>query len=390
MPVNPALATVTGAGCVCSAGNTLDAVLDSLESSPPVPAPPSRFPEVTGVHPVFQATLPPGRARLGDPGLDMLLESALQAVAQAGLTPADLAGRRVGVSIGSSVGFAVNYFPLYRQWKGGDPAPDGLLDTFRASNYALALGRALELDGPCQLVATACASGTDAIGTGAGWIASGLCDMVLAGGAESLSFISYQGFIRLMITDPAPCRPFDRNRCGLNLGEGAAVLLLEREGTPRAAQGRVLGYGSASDAYHPTAPHPEGRGLRTAFSAAMKQAGVTPSDVAFVSVHGTGTMDNDKVESLVLRDLLPGVPALATKGATGHALGAAGAIEAALSIGCLNRGRVPASPGFRTPDPELGVSPVSEPLALTRRVALSDSLAFGGCNSALVLEGRRS
>jgi 3-oxoacyl-[acyl-carrier-protein] synthase-1/3-oxoacyl-[acyl-carrier-protein] synthase II len=293
----------------------------------------------------------------------------------------------MGVCIGSSVGFSVNYFPAFKAWKLGEAVPEGFLETFRRSNYALALRERLGLHGPCQLTSNACASGTDAIGIGASWIASGLCDAVLTGGAEAMSFISYLGFIRLMITDSGPCRPFDKKRNGLNLGEGAAVLILERPGSGRRALGHVLGYGLACDAHHPTAPHPEGRGLKSAFTTALKQANLTPGSVAFVNAHGTGTRDNDKVESAVLREMLPGVPVLATKGATGHTLGAAGAVEAAITLGCLNRGRIPASHGFTTPDPELGLTPTTVSACVSGRVAVSNSLAFGGSNSVLVLGG---
>jgi len=338
---------------------------------------------------VFEVTLPrkPEKDLPGEPGLAMLFESALQALGAAGLRAGDVAGKRVGVCIGSSVGFAVDCFPLYRAWKQGRQFPPGLLENFRRSNYALALKERLKLEGPCQLVANACASGTDAIGLGAHWIASGLCDMVLAGGAEALSFISYVGFIRLMIADDKPCRPFDRARNGLNLGEGASVMLLESGRTSRKALGRVIGYGAASDAWHLTAPHPDGRGLRRAFAAALRAANLTGRDVAFINVHGTGTRENDKVESAVLRDMFPGARLLATKGATGHALGAAGAIEAAITLGCLNRGVIPASPGFVVPDPELGVSATVRAEKVEGGVAASDSLAFGGCNSVLLLEG---
>jgi len=317
----------------------------------------------------------------------MLLESARQALCAAGLSPEDVGGKRVGVCIGSSVGFAVDCVPLYRIWKQGRTIPPESLERFQRSNYALALKKRLNLTGPCQLVANACASGTDAIGLGAQWVASGLCDMVLAGGAEVLSLVGYVGFLRLMIASSRPCRPFDRLRDGLNIGEGAAVMLLEAKGTPRKAKGRILGYGAASDAYHPTAPHPEGRGLKQSFETALNQAGVNARDMAFVSVHGTGTRENDKVEGNVLREMFPGVALLATKGATGHALGGVGAIEAAMTLGFLARGRIPASPGFLEPDPQIGVCPTTSAQRLTGRIAASDSLGFGGCNAVLILEG---
>ncbi|MHC1711362.1 MAG: beta-ketoacyl-[acyl-carrier-protein] synthase family protein [Solidesulfovibrio sp.] len=388
-----ALAAVTGIGCVCAAGDSLESVLDNLDATPSRPAPPGRFPKSKEGHPVFEVAYAPERVPdndlFMDHGLALLLESTLQAISSAGLSPEDLRGKRVGVCLGSSVGFSINYFPVYNAWKQAEPIPAGQIHLFQRSNYALALKERLGLAGPCLLVANACASGTDAIGTGALWIASGLCDLVLAGGAESLTFISYHGFIRLMIADTKPCRPFDRTRSGLNLGEGAAVLLLERTRTSRSAMGHVLGYGAASDAYHPTAPHPQGRGLKRAFETALRQAGVAPRDVAFVNAHGTATRDNDKVESMVLGDIFPDIPVLATKGATGHALGAAGSIEAAITLGCLSRGVIPASPGFLEPDPELAVRPTVRAVELKTSIAVSDSLAFGGCNAVLVLSGEK-
>jgi len=392
MSVGPALAAVAGIGCVCGTGTSLNLTLDGLEAHPPRPAPPRRLPEISSTHPVFEVTLPgaPETGLFAEHGLAMLWRSVLQALRQAGLSPEDMAGKRVGVCIGSSVGFATDCFPLYRAWKQGHKPPPEGLSNFQRSNYALALHERLRLTGPCQLVANACASGTDAIGIGAQWIASGACDMVLAGGAEALSLVSYAGFIRLMITSNSPCRPFDRARDGLNLGEGAAVLLLCADAASSRTAGRILGYGAASDAYHLTAPHPEGRGLKKAFATALGQANLSPRDMAFVCVHGTGTPENDKVEGKVLRELFPGTAFLATKGATGHALGSAGAVEAAITLGFLNRGRIPASPGFREPDPQIGVCPTERPKRLTGRVAASDSLAFGGCNAVLILEGARA
>ncbi len=136
------------------------------------------------------------------------------------------------------------------------------------SNPVDVLAREFDLTGPCQTVVNACSSGTDAIGLGALWIQSGLCDLVLAGGADELCHVTYNGFISLMITDDSPCKPFDLDRKGLNLGEGAAVLVLEseksRQTRQKQARAFVLGYGASCDAYHLTAPHPQGRGLRQA------------------------------------------------------------------------------------------------------------------------------
>jgi 3-oxoacyl-[acyl-carrier-protein] synthase-1/3-oxoacyl-[acyl-carrier-protein] synthase II len=192
-----------------------------------------------------------------------------------------------------------------------------------------------------------------------------------------------------MIYDNEPCRPFDQMRKGLNLGEGAAALVLEHVEHARrrnaAILGYVFGYGSAADAYHFTAPHPEGRGLAASIRTALEHAGLKASDMAFVNAHGTATPENDKVEGKLLAKLLPTTPVWASKGGTGHTLGAAGALEAVLALQALNRGRVPASLGFQMPDPDIGCIPTQELLVPDSPYALSTSLGFGGGNAALVL-----
>jgi len=191
-----------------------------------------------------------------------------------------------------------------------------------------------------------------------------------------------------MITDDSACKPFDASRKGLNLGEGAAVLVLESSDLCRSrkqpTRAKVTGYGSGCDAYHLTAPAPDGRGLKHAIAAAMTACDKTVEQVAFVNAHGTGTPDNDRVESLVLNELLPQIPYLSTKGYTGHTLGAAGAIEAAFTIACLEAGEIPASAGFETPDPELPIPPVSHQTPVNGSIAITQSLAFGGNNAVLI------
>jgi 3-oxoacyl-[acyl-carrier-protein] synthase II len=261
---------------------------------------------------------------------------------------------------------------------------------FLNSNPSQVIARSLKVAGPCQTVVNACSSGTDAIGIGASWVRAGLCDIVIAGGADELCRVTYNGFISLMITDDNPCRPFDRRRRGLNLGEGAAVLVLESEKLARRRkhppQAVLLGYGSAGDAYHLTAPHPQGRGLKRAIFSALEQSGLLAGYIAFINAHGTGTPDNDRVESNVLHELFPGVPFYSTKGCTGHTLGAAGAIEAAFTIASLNIGVVPPSAGFEERDPELPAHPIEKKTAVRGRVALSQSLAFGGTNAVLIFD----
>ena len=280
---------------------------------------------------------------------------------------------------------------FYRELRGGKRPGMAPISAFLRSNPSSVIRRELGLSGPCQTVTNACSSGTVAIGEAAGWIRSGVCDLALAGGADGLCRTVYNGFISLLITDDEPVRPFDKTRKGLNLGEGAGVVVLESRASLEArggeAKGHLLGYGNACDAYHISAPHPEGTGLRRAITDALLQAGIQPSDLAFINAHGTGTLENDRVEGRLYPALLPGVPFLSTKGLTGHTLGAAGAIEAVLTLECLRAGRLPASLGCEEPDPEFPGVPTREAASLASHLALSTSLAFGGNNAAVVLSG---
>lgn len=317
------------------------------------------------------------------------LAAACEAIKDAALDLEVMHGLKVGVCMGTTVGSTMNDEPFYRDFR-NSRAPDmSAIDRYLNSNPSSSIAREYSLNGPCQTIVNACSSGTDAIGIGASWIRAGVCDVVIAGGADELSRISYNGFISLMITSEEPCKPFDKNRKGLNLGEGGAVLILESEDSIKKQKKRprafFLGYGSACDGYHLTAPHPGGKGLRRALKDAFIDSGKQARDIGFVNAHGTATPDNDRTETGVIKELLPDIPFLSTKGYTGHTLGAAGAIEAAYTVACLEAGRIPANAGFREPDPELGISPVRENTTITRKTALSESLAFGGQNSVLIL-----
>lgn len=383
---------VTGLGCLSGAGMNLAETMDNMFRNQRFPHPPQRF---STDHPVsypvlelrddFQLPLDE-QETVYTRTSQLALAAALEAVAHAGLSAEQLRGKRVGVCIGTTVGCALNCDDFYRSYKEGDNPSLQVIERFRRSNPAAVISRQLELNGPTQVVVNACSSGTDAIGIGASWLRAGACDIVIAGGADELSRVTYAGFSSLMITATEPCRPFDVNRKGLNLGEGAGVVVLER--TPdcdgKEIHGYVIGYGSACDAYHLTAPHPDGVGLIRALNEAFATAGVTPEQIAFVNAHGTGTPDNDRIESHVLKKVLPGVPFLSTKGYTGHTLGAAGGLEAVFTLACMKRGEIPANIGFADADPALAGTPVAVNTALNTDYALSESLAFGGNNAVLI------
>lgn len=382
---------VTGMGCICAVGSNLDACMAGLflEEGRVTPQLPTRF---TARHPnpypVFEVPEfeeVPGLLRTSALGL----HAAREALQDAGLERGRLDRLRVGVCMGTTVGSAMNDEDFCRAYRAGGDPDMALMDRILNSNPAAVLARAFGFRGPCQTVVNACSSGTDAIGLGVAWIASGRCDLVLAGGADELSRITYNGFIALKISSTTPCMPFDLHRRGLNLGEGAAVLVLESERSRmernQRARSFVLGYGAACDAYHQTAPKPDGAGLRQSIAEALAGPAIPSGQAAFVNAHGTGTPENDRVESRVLAEVLPGVPYLSTKGYTGHTLGAAGAIEAVFTAACLEQGRIPVNAGFATADPELGGTPVSKATPISGRFALSESLAFGGNNAVVAL-----
>ena len=186
------------------------------------------------------------------------------------------------------------------------------------------------------------------------------------------------------------CMPFDRDRKGLNLGEGAGVLILEKEeifsNRDIAPKLFVSGYGSASDAYHLTAPHPEGKGLKAAIYEALDQAKIEYKDINFINAHGTSTIDNDKVEGKAIKDIFDkGIKIFSTKGYTGHTLGAAGAIEAIFTALTLKERWIPKNAGFKNEDEYIGISPIKIKTNVDGQYALSTSLAFGGNNAALII-----
>lgn len=385
---------ITGTGCVSALGTSLGECMANMFGNVRNPAPPTRFSTDHSVkYPVFEVSediLSPLDS--GIKGQTLTVRFALAAVSQAledaGIDPDMLGNRRVGVCMGTTVGCALNNDPFYIDYKEGRRPGMKPIHRFLDSNPAACVARHFNLSGPVQTIVNACASGTDAIGVGASWIKAGICDLVIAGGTDELCKVTYNGFISLMITDHEPCRPFDRTRNGLNLGEGAGAVILQPEAgshdSSAAAKCRVAGYASACDAYHLTAPAPDGRGLKRALQQAVSDSGLELSQIGFVNAHGTGTRDNDKVEGRVLSELTPGIPFFSTKGHTGHTLGAAGALEAVFTIQHLMDGRIPASMGFSRSDDELEQAPVQESTSVSCRAAVSQSVAFGGNNSVLV------
>ncbi|MBN1506029.1 MAG: beta-ketoacyl-[acyl-carrier-protein] synthase family protein [Sedimentisphaerales bacterium] len=385
---------VTGLGCLCAAGGSVAKLAESLFAGRRSIG----WREVNGSrYPVFQLdslSVPPGY----DEGPEckrcgrLAIAATDEAMTHAGLTGEWLQRRRVGVCMGTTVGSAMNNELFYRDFRAARMPGVEPIRHYLQANPAAMVAQAFHLTGPCQTITNACSSGAVAIGHAAEWLRAGACDVVIAGGADMLCNVIHAGFLSLLITDVNPCRPFDRNRQGLNLGEGAGVVVLESRQSAQERdapiQAWLRGYGNASDAYHISAPEPNGRGLRRAIEWAMAHAGLHPQEIDFINAHGTGTPENDRVEGRLFPEMFPGAPFGSTKGFTGHTLGAAGGIEAVITVLCLQQRRVPANIGFEEPDPDFLGRPVVENTSIAGKYGLSDSAAFGGNNAALIFQGQ--
>jgi len=385
------LVHITGMGTISAAGNTLAEAMQTLYSGKRHPAPPQNIQvELDTAYPVFEVLNEKAQADERVTRTSRLLEmAATEALAQSGLSRSDLQKRRVGVAIGTTVGSTLNNEPFYRRFKAGKLPDLQPIQRYLHNNPALFLSETWGLTGPAATIANACSSGTDAIGLAKSWLEQDMCDVAIAGGADELSRITYLGFISLLIASTNACRPFDKERDGLNLGEGAGILILEKEESMQRRGGlplaQICGYGTFADAYHPTAPHPEGKGLKKALQFALRQARLSEKEVDFVNAHGTSTSNNDQVEGKVLSALFgPDIPVVSTKAYTGHTLGAAGGIEAAFTVQALLDGKLPATAGFESFDPACALAPTTQNTDVSARIGISNSLAFGGNNSTLI------
>jgi 3-oxoacyl-[acyl-carrier-protein] synthase-1 len=242
----------------------------------------------------------------------------------------------------------------------------------------------LGLQGPAATVSNACASSAKVFAQAERLIDADVCDAAVVGGVDSLCLTTLYGFRSLELLSAEPCRPCDERRDGISIGEAGGFALLEKAPS---AQGDValLGYGESSDGYHMSSPHPEGAGALLAMSDALARGGVQPGEVDYVNLHGTGTPANDRAEDAALHKLFGGAtPASSTKGWTGHTLGAAGIVEAAISVLCLERGFLPGTLNTGRPDPALRSRIVLESEDRPLAHVLSNSFGFGGNNCSLL------
>ena len=241
------------------------------------------------------------------------------------------------------------------------------------------------LNGPVMTISTACSSSAKVFAAAERWLSIGIVDAVLVGGVDSLCLSVLNGFNSLELLSSLPCRPFDRRRDGINIGEAAGFALVVKADDLTADGIRFLGYGESSDAYHMSHPHPDGRGAEEAIRAALSRAGLLPSQIDYINLHGTATRANDTIEAGVIAKLFhPNTIASSTKGWTGHTLGAAGIVEALICIEALKANRIPGTMNLDEPDDDLSFPIQQTNLDISLKYVMSNSFGFGGNNCSLV------
>jgi len=293
---------------------------------------------------------------------------------------------RVGVFLGTSTSGLLQTELAYRNRRPDGSLPEGFRYAPTQNTYSVAAfaTAAFELAGPSFVVSTACSSSAKVFGNAARMMAAGLIDAAVVGGVDSLCLTTLYGFNSLELLSSDICRPWDAGRRGLSIGEGASFALLERDAD--APQGWLLGIGESNDGHHMSTPHPEGVGAITAMRSALASAGLQPGNIDYINLHGTATPSNDAAEDRAVAAVFgTNTPCSSTKGATGHTLGAAGGVEAVISLLALQHGLMPGGLNVQTPDPELRLNYLRANREAPLRAILSNSFGFGGTNASLVL-----
>lgn len=289
----------------------------------------------------------------------------------------------VGTTSGG-MSFGENF---YRSLGNGNGCSAALIANYPPQKQIVDAMEKFGINVPAEVIANACASGTNAIGHAFNAIRAGRYQRILAGGYDALSELVFVGFDSLQAATPEKCRPFDCNRSGMVLGEGAALFALEEleSACSRGTEilGEIIGYGISTDNHHLTQPNPDGSGPRRAMEQALAQPGLAPDQVGYVNAHGTATILNDSAEGKAIMDLFGNVPVSSTKSMMGHSLGAAGAIEAAVTLLALQHQFLPPNINFRESDLSLNVV-ANEAREAQFDCAVSNSFGFGGTNATIV------
>lgn len=294
---------------------------------------------------------------------------------------------RIGIVMGSSTSSIDRIEVAYRHMDDAGMLPAEYVQeaVFNPHAPGLYLAHRLGLDGPNMTINTACSSSAKVFATAARWLRAGFVDAVLVGGADTLCLSVLQGFHSLQLVSQQPCRPFDAQRDGINLGEGAGFALLTLGSGDDHCGIRLSGYGESSDAHHMSHPHPEGAGARLAIEQALSRAELKPDDIGYINLHGTASRANDHIEgNLVGKMFSAQTLASSTKGWTGHTLGAAGILEAIFALEALTAGLVPGTLNLEQLDPEISMSMSAHNTRASLQHVMTNSFGFGGNNACLI------
>ncbi len=395
---------ITGAGILTSLGRGLDATYDSLLHGK------SKLSQIK--------TFTTNNFASGDGGVvqDSLIDMDLDEEGKLGLDRAthlvytackdalfsasanldELRFSKTPVYLGTTLGGTLQGQMFHRDYvlKQNEKKRALFLKDYLACNQAVNIAKKFDFAGEALILNNACASGTNALGLAFRRIRNGYENFAIAGGYDVMSEFTYAGFNSLQLITPGKCRPFDKNRSGLILGEGAGVLVVEELDHARERGAHILaeiiGFGQTSDAYHLTSPDPEAKGASEAIKTATETTGIKTEDIDYINAHGTGTLANDSMESTAIVSALGEggrrIPVSSTKPMTGHMLGAAGAAEAIFSLIAINRSIVPGNLNYETPDPDCNLNIVGEKAEQKEiKTVLSNSFGFGGSNSSVIL-----
>jgi 3-oxoacyl-[acyl-carrier-protein] synthase II len=386
---------VVAAGVVSPLGFGLSETLDSLRRSQDCVSPVTRFSvaqcrcKTAGQVPDDRLLAGRGeapRSRRLHRASHMMIQALKEVLAQEPRFEPELTV--IGTTSGG-MSYGEHYYRSLRQARDLRRAPTWIAN-YPAQKPVIDAHETFGISAPCQVIANACASGTNAIGHAFECVRSGRYERVLAGGYDALSELVFTGFDSLQASTPEKCRPFDRQRTGMVLGEGAAILGLEnldsahQRGAPVLAE--IIGYGISTDNFHITQPDPTGIGAQQAMQQALQSARVSAEEVDYINAHGTATLFNDAAEGKAISGLFNGVPVSSTKGMMGHSLGAAGAIEAVICLLALQHQFLPPNINFGALDDHLNLNIVAnEARAAVLRTALSNSFGFGGTNASILM-----
>jgi 3-oxoacyl-[acyl-carrier-protein] synthase-1 len=311
---------------------------------------------------------------------DTMLESILELKERVGEA-------RVGVIMGTSTSSIGRTEEAYRTLTPAGAMPPEYCqpEVHNLHSPGIFVAEATGVAGPAMTISTACSSSAKVFASAARWISHGLVDAVVVGGVDSLCMSILYGFNSLELISPDPCRPFDRRRSGINIGESCGYAIVAREDLIAGAEFSLLGYGESVDAYHMSHPHPEGKGATLAMSRALERANVTAGDIGYINLHGTASQANDRIEATALGQLFPPETlASSTKGWTGHTLGAAGILETIITLEAMREGLVPGTLNCDEPEDDFAFDVTTENVERPIRYAMTNSFGFGGNNATLV------